>query len=129
MAAVVRWASAAPLRDASKKKLPGDLSASYVISVSGLSILSDLGSTLGDTGLETLKKSTSLQRNGKAPLAPAHISMLFDEAGVLLFYFPNDADPISAGDKQVVFQTKLEMFALKVKFVPKDMMYRGKLAL
>jgi hypothetical protein len=32
-------------------------------------------------------------------------------------------------DKQVVFQTKSEAFGLKVKFVQKEMLYRGKLAL
>jgi hypothetical protein len=39
------------------------------------------------------------------------------------------ADPILPDDKQVVFQTKSEAFGLKVKFVPKEMLYRGKLAL
>jgi hypothetical protein len=32
-------------------------------------------------------------------------------------------------DTQVVFQTKSEAFGLKVQFVPKEMLYRGKLAL
>jgi hypothetical protein len=39
------------------------------------------------------------------------------------------ADPILPDDTQVVFQTKSEAFGLKVKFVPKEMLYRGKLAL
>ncbi len=129
MTALVRWESAAPIRAAGKTKLRRDLSGSYVISVSGLDILSDLGATMGAAGMESLKKGTSLQRSGKAPIAPSSVTTSFDEAGVLLFYFPNDADPISPGDKQVVFQTKSEMFGWKVKFVLKDMQYRGKLAL
>ena len=129
MAALVRWESAAPIRDASKNKLQPDPAGSYVISVSGLAMLNDIVETLGATGLESMKKSTSLQRGGKAPVAPSFITVPFDQSGVLLFYFPNEGDPISAEDKQVVFQTKSEAFGLKVKFVPKDMLYRGKLAL
>jgi hypothetical protein len=76
-----------------------------------------------------MKKTTSLLRTGKASVAPSYITVPFDQSGVLLFYFPNSADPISPDDKQVVFQTKSEAFGLKVKFVPKEMLYRGKLAL
>jgi hypothetical protein len=129
MSAVVRWESAAPIRDASKSKLPRDSSGSYVISVSGLAILSDLVGTLGAAGLENMKKGTSLQCGGKASIAPSSITMSFDEADVLLFYFPNEANSISPEDKQIVFQTKSQLFGIRAKFVPKEMLYRGKLAL
>ena len=129
MNAVVRWESAAPIRDASKTQLQPDPAGSYVISVSGLAMLSELVGTLGAAGLESMKKTTSLQRGGKPAVAPSYITVPFDQSGVLLFYFPSDANPISSEDKQVVFQTKSELFGLKVKFVPKDMLYRGKLAL
>lgn len=129
MTAVVRWESAAPIRDASKTKLQPDPSGSYVISVSGLAMLNELVESLGAGGLESMKKTTSLQRNGKTSVAPSFITVPFDQSGVLLFYFPSEASPISAEDKQVVFQTKSEAFGLKAKFVPKDMLYRGKLAL
>jgi hypothetical protein len=126
--AIVRWETAEPLRAVAKSKLPGDASSSYVISVSGLAMLSDLGASMGDSGVETLKKSTSLQRSGKKPIAPSSVTMPFDQAGVILFYFPKD-DPIGADEKQIVFQTKLQMFGLKAKFVPKEMSYKGKPAL
>lgn len=129
MGAVVRWESAAPIRDARKKKLPRDPAGSYVISVSGLRNMSDLGATLDAAGLDALKKATSLQRTGKAAVAPSHITMPFDEAGILLFYFPIGADPVSQEDKQVIFQTRIQAFGLKATFTPKDMMYRGSLAL
>jgi hypothetical protein len=129
MSAVVRWESAAPVRDASKNKLEPDPAGSYVISVSGFPMLSELVETMGASGLESMKKTTSLQRGGKAPVAPSYITVPFDQSGVLLFYFPSDADPISSDDKQVVFQTKSQAFGLKAKFVPKEMLYRGKLAL
>jgi len=129
MSAVVRWESAAPIRDASKNRLPRDSSGSYVIGVSGLAILNDLVGTLGAAGLENMKKGTSLQRSGKASIAPSSITMSFDEADVLLFYFPSDSNPISPEDKQVVFQAKSQSFGLKAKFVPREMLYRGRLAL
>jgi hypothetical protein len=129
MTAVVRWESAAPIRDASKKELQPDPSGQYVISISGFAMLSDLVGSMGEGGLENMKKTTSLQRAGKPAVAPSYITVPFDQSGVLLFYFPNDAGPISADDKQVVFQTKADTFGLRVKFVPKEMLYRGKLAL
>ena len=129
MTAVVRWESAAPIRDAAKTKLQPDPAGSYVISVSGMAMLSELVGSLGASGLENMKKTTFLQRGGKAPVAPSYITVPFDQSGVLLFYFPNDAEPISGDDKQVIFQTKSEAFGLKAKFTPKEMLYRGKLAL
>jgi hypothetical protein len=129
MTALVRWESAAPIREAAKTKLQPDPAGSYVISVSGLPMLSELIESLGAAGLENMKKTTSLQCGGKAAIAPSYITVPFDQSGVLLFYFPNDANTISADDKQVVFQTKSEAFGLKVKFAPKEMLYRGKLAL
>jgi len=129
MTAVVRWETAAPVRDASKTQLQPDPSGQYVISVSGFPMLSDLLESMGAPGLESMKKTTSLQRGGKAPIGPSYITVPFDQSGVLLFYFPIDAGPISPEDKQVVFQAKSETFGLKVKFVPKEMLYRGKLAL
>lgn len=129
MTAVVRWESAAPIRDASKTQLQPDPAGSYVISVSGFPMMSELVESLGAAGLENMKKTTSLQRAGKPAVAPTYITVPFDQSGVLLFYFPSGANPISAEDKQVVFQTKAEGFGLKVKFVPKEMVYRGKLAL
>lgn len=129
MTAVVRWESALPIRDASKTKLQPDPAGSYVISLSGMAMLSELVGSMGASGLENMKKTTSLQRGGKTPVAPSYITVPFDQSGVLLFYFPKEADPISGDDKQVVFQTKSEAFGVKAKFTPKEMLYRGKLAL
>jgi hypothetical protein len=129
MSATVRWESAEPVRAASKTKLEPDPSGQYVISISGFDMLSDLITTLGANGLEGMKKTSSLQRAGKDPVAPSYITVPFDQSGVLLFYFPSEKSPISADDKQVTFTTKVDSFAVKVKFAPKEMLYRGKLAL
>ena len=69
-----------------------------------------------------------MQRKGKASVTPAHF-IVSDEDGALLFYFPNDTDPISAEDKEVIFRTKIGILEVKAKFVPKDMRCRGKPAL
>ena len=135
MKALVRWETAAPIRDASKRQLPRDPSGSYVISVSGLA-----GAGRGAPGrdaadgndrsralAESLRETTFLERKGRKSVAPVHIEA--DADGTLLFYFPNDADPISLDDKEVVFRTKLGPIELKVRFVPKEMRYRGKLTL
>jgi len=128
MNAVVRWESAAPIRHARKTKIPDSAPGSYVISVSGLTILSEFGASLDSAAFEAMKKATFLQCNGKKLIAPGRISTSFDESGVLFYEFPGD-DPISADDKQVVFQTKSDLFSIKVRFTPKEMRYRGKLAI
>jgi len=76
---------------------------------------------------ESLRETTFLQRKGKESIATVHTESGAD--GTLLFYFPNDADPISLDDKEVVFRTKLGPLELKARFVPKEMRYRGKLTL
>ena len=140
MKALVRWETAAPIRDASKRQLLRDPSGSYVISVSGLPRMDAPGAGRGVPGedtadgndgsrtmAESLKETTFLQRKGRESIATVHIEA--DADGTLLFYFPNDTDPISLDDKEVVFRTKLGPLELKVRFVPKEMRYRGKLTL
>lgn len=136
--AVVRWESAQPIRDAAKHQLPQEAAGAYVISVWGLPKM-DAGrrapggeSSSGDDRMaqmhERLKQSTSLRRKGKDPVVPAQVQFS-DTDGTVAFYFPIGSDPISAEDKEVVFQTKLGPMELKAKFTPKKMNYRGKLAL
>ena len=126
MQPTVRWDSAAPLRSAAKVKLPIDPTGCYVIGVLGLP--TEMDARFGELTLAGLKETTFLQRKGGKPVAPNHF-IVSDYDGAMLFYFPSDADPISPEDNEVVFQTKIVVYAMKVKFVPKDMQYRGKLAL
>ena len=137
MKATVRWESAEPVREASKRHFPSDPGGSYVIAVSGLMPRGGAGRepASGEAGrvpsrniIQRLRETTVLQRKGKDSIAPVHIEAAASD-GCVLFYFPNDADPISPDDKEVVFRTKVGPFELKVKFVPKEMRYRGKLAL
>jgi hypothetical protein len=128
--AIVRWETAAPIRDASKRQFPRDPTGSYVLSVSGLPRMRRGPGEGGDRSREMsegLRETTVLQRKGRDGVAPVHTEAEPD--GTLLFYFSNDADPVSLDDKEVVFRTKMGPLELKVKFVPKEMRYRGKLAL
>lgn len=140
MKALVRWETAAPIRDASKRQLLRDPSGSYVISVSGLPRMDAPGAGRGvpsedaadgndrsRTMAESPRETTFLQRKGKESIATVHTESGAD--GTLLFYFPNDTDPISLDDREVVFRTKLGPLELKARFVPKEMRYRGKLTL
>jgi hypothetical protein len=126
MQPTVRWESASPLRSAAKVKLPIDPTGCYVIGVLGLP--TEMDARFGDLDLASLKETTFLQRKGGKSVAPNHF-IVSDYDGAMLFYFPSDADPISPKDKEVVFQSKIVVYAIKAKFVPKDMLYRGKLAL
>jgi hypothetical protein len=115
-------------RGSLRSKLPADVEGNYIISISGARIVGELAGSLGNEGIENLKKATSLQRKGGKSVAPARITMWFEENDVLLFYFPNNLDPVLPEDKEVVFQTKLQTLDLKIKFSPKDMRYQGKMA-
>jgi hypothetical protein len=131
--ALVRWESAAPIRDADKRQLPEDAAEYYVIGVSGLPMM-DAGRPGAPAGGDPekmqarLKESTSLRRKGKDPIAPVRVR-ISEAAGGLLFYFPRDAGPISIEEKEVVFLTTVGPLVVKAKFPLKEMTYRGKLAL
>jgi len=62
---------------------------------------------------DALRETTLLRRKSKESIATVHIDEVASE-GVLLFYFPNDADPISLDDKEVVFRTRLGPLEVKV---------------
>jgi hypothetical protein len=126
---VVRWETAAPIRAVSKIKLPGNAASSYVISISNFAMLSQLGDSLGSaSGMEAMKKGSYLQVLGKEQINPTIITTLFDQAGVLLFYFPNST-PFTVDDKQILFNGLVSPMVVQARFTPKEMMYKGALAL
>jgi hypothetical protein len=141
MTATVRWESAAPVREALKTKLSSDAEGKYVISVSGLPMAGGRGPRPGrpegdanrpddrrPDPLARMQSATRLERKGREPLTPSSISRS-ETDGTLLFYFAAGDDPISLDDKEVVFQTRLGPMDIKARFVPKEMLYHGKLAL
>jgi hypothetical protein len=121
---LVRWESAAPIRDALKSQLDPKVAGSYIISVFGLPV------GAGQEMEERLKSATELQRKGRDPVSPVAIQFRNKPNGsLLLFMFPKDPQPIDLDDKEVVFVTKAGPVDLKVKFPLKEMIYNGRLEL
>ena len=123
MHATVRWQSALPVRSALKAEPPPP--NTYVISVTGLPMM---GAGRRPGG-EERRQNTTLERKGRDPLVPAKVQMAQREEGsVLLFVFEAGPQPIDLDDKEVTFATKLGPMQLRAKFLLKDMMFEGKLA-
>jgi len=141
---VVRWVSAKPIQEALKSPIPEGLANDYVISVSGIPIVTgdSQRSDDGDSGtsgakgpsqdvLERIKNLTYLEPKGKPPAQPGTVqpgSAGF-ETNVLLFGFSHEVLQLTPQDKEVSFTTQLGKLEIKTKFDVKDMMYHKELAL
>lgn len=126
--ALVRWETAAPIREAAKNDIATNAGGNYVISVVGLPMGEGRGES--ETLQERLKGATLLERRGKESLAPVQIqSRDTPQGAMLLFFFPKETRPIQVADKEVVFVTKLGPLELKVRFPLKEMIYKGRLEL
>jgi hypothetical protein len=78
---------------------------------------------------ESMKDTTSLIVHGGEKMAPAKVESVDTADGrTLLFLFPRSR-LIEADNKDVVFETSMGPLGLKSKFVLKDMVYDGRLAL
>jgi hypothetical protein len=142
---VVRWASAKPIQEALKTPLPESLANDYVISVSGIPILSEhrQNSDEGDTGvavskapspdvLDRIRALTYLEPKGKSAAQPGIVQPgkgVAGETNVLWFGFSRELVQLTPADKEVTFRTELGRFELKTKFNLQDMMYHKELAL
>ncbi len=129
---VVRWASAKPIRLALKLQFPPSLAEHFVISVSGLPIVSGHGvedsATANDAdSYEGLKIQTSLQVKGKDAIRPGVIEPDKNETSTLYFGFlPQMVD--LDGDKTVTFSTTMVPLNVKAKFELKRMRFKGELS-
>jgi len=126
---VVRWASAKPIRLALKTQFPEDLEGHFVISVSGLPIVSGHGgddSTDGDT-YAGLKQKTSLQVKGQEAVQPGLIEPDKKETSTLYFGFLPQLVQLDS-DKTVTFETTMDPLRVKAKFEMKTMKFKGDLA-
>ena len=143
--ATIRWESAKPVQEALKNPLPQSMANDYVISVSGVPVLSsgrqrsDDGDTdtqvskgLSDEVLDRIKSLTYLEPKGKAPAQPGTVEkgpITSSGMPTLMFGFPRDVLPLSAEDREVSFTTQFGRLEIKTKFNLKDMLYRKELAL
>lgn len=142
---IVRWESAKPIQEALKTPLGAELASSYVISVSGIPVLtpgrqhSDDGDTdtavskgLSDDVLERIKNLTYLEPKGKSAAQPSVVQkgpVTNNGSTTILFGFPREAVQLSADDREVMFTTQFGKLEIKTKFNLKDMMYHNVLAL
>jgi len=77
---------------------------------------------------DRLLHSVSLSAKGKDPLNADAVMQTSDKQ-TLIFGFPKEALPLAAGDKDVEFIMKAGPMTIKVKFEPKEMMYKGELTI
>ncbi len=131
--ALVRWASAQPLRESTKDANLAEADRHYIISVSGLPFRGREGRRGPDPERRKqmearMLESTSILRKGKDPIHP--VRMINDETtGAIYFLFRREPETIQAADKEVTFVTQMGPMELRVKFTLKDMTYRGQLAM
>ena len=81
--------------------------------------------------LQAIRQSSRLERNGKPAIPCDHVFTGSGENArqALLFFPRGGANPITAGDKQVVLDSRFAPFHLTVKFPLKEMVYKGELSL
>lgn len=130
--ATVRWESAEPLRAVAKRALAGQAVESYVISITGLPMNGNRGSEEQAARrremLADLKNSTNLKGKGKNQLNPSSIQV--DEStGTIFFIFTKDSEVVSEETKELFFTTRVGPLEFRAKFSPKEMKYKGQIAL
>jgi hypothetical protein len=117
----VIWESALPIREALHPVIPPEFNGHYVISIRGLE---------GEQTSERLKAGADLSAKGKPPLQPGLVGF---RNGTWIFGFSRDQLPLDTGDKDVLFTVRvgatLSATLLRAAFNPKEMIYRGALAL
>lgn len=131
---VVRWESAKPVLVALKKDLPKELEDHYVVGVSGFPLSLHEPQTEGGESasarLDDLKQVTTLRAKRKDPAQAGIVMRGSDTDGpIILFAFSRDVIAIEPTDKNVEFQTQFGVLDISARFDPKQMAYRGELAL
>ncbi|MES1262428.1 MAG: hypothetical protein ABUS49_11890 [Acidobacteriota bacterium] len=143
----VRWESAQPILDALGVPLAADLRDRYVLSVSGLPLgimerrKRGAGVELSadpeeNTPLarqrrmiEQLQLSATLQARDREPEQPGIVKAVPRTPGTFLFAFSKELLPLTVKDREVQFTLRTALMSVRAKFEPKEMVYRGQLAL
>jgi len=117
----VIWESAQPIREALRPVIPPQFNGRYVVSIRGLE---------GTQSLDKLEAGAELSAKGKPPVEAGVVAQ---RNSTYLFGFSKELMPLTAGDKDVQFivRTGLDLkgILVRVTFNPKEMLYRGALAL
>jgi len=120
---VVVWESAKPVRLAAKESLADEFAGTYVLGLTGVPV------GAGKGALEKLRAATILHLKAHDPLEAAVVKHAVAGRDAVLFGFSRQGLEISKDDKEVVFATTINRIPLSAKFNPRDMVYRGELAL
>jgi hypothetical protein len=145
--ATVRWESALPIQEALRigatdEKPNADFGKYYVIALigdlpmvggrrrrSGDNSDDDDNTAQTDRRMEMYKQYTKLERkDGAVQLEKVEDGSRVGSKGPGTYFYFSRQDDISMDDKQVSFSTKLGPMEIKAKFILKDMLYHGKLA-
>ena len=125
----VLWESAPPVMDALKPDFPEGFEGHLVITLGGFPWPPYNGDRSEDDDLDSLKSVTYLKPERGSSIQPGLVKKPFSSGpGRILFGFSRDLVRLSADDREVLFTTRLGRSPIQAKFVPKEMLYRGKLA-
>jgi hypothetical protein len=78
--------------------------------------------------VEQLQSSATLEAKGREPEQPGVIRPVPRIPGTYLFGFSKELLPLTANDREIVFTLKTALLSVRAKFDPKEMVYRGQLA-
>ena len=126
----VTWESAQPILDALKYPIPAQFADHYVIGIKDVPIVVEAGPgrLSQEELLDWLKNSATLQAKSKDPVQ-AGVVLPTRGGSMVLFGFLKELLPLSIKDKDVIFMLNTDQVVIKANFDPKEMVYRGKLAL
>src|SRR5665213_1092561 len=135
---VVRWESAKPIRDALLIPLPREFEGHYVLSVSNVppTAMNPEKRNSPDAQPVTLQQMTgelqaasTLQAAGKDAAGAGLVRRATGLESTYLFGFAKEFLTLTTADKEVVFLLRTNRVSVKAKFQPREMLYRGTLAL
>ena len=116
------------MREALKLKFPNSLDGHYIISVSGLPVMSETpGDADNDNSLAALKEQTSLLLKRGEPLEPGIAYESPNDTSTVYFGFLPQLANVSEA-KTALFTMSTGPLSIKAKFNLEQMKYRGELA-
>jgi hypothetical protein len=118
---MVIWESAQPIREVLHPEEPPEFNGRYIISIRGLA---------GDYAAARLRAGSDLKAKGRQPLQPGVVDR---RNNTWLFGFSRELLPLTKKDRDVQFTVRigenLSNTLVRASFDPKEMIYRGELAL
>jgi hypothetical protein len=135
---LVRWESAQPIQDAGQSPSIQGLIGRYVISVTnippGVMNRPRRGARGGDGPtqedlLAELQGAATLESPGRDPAGAGAVRHMAGSENNYLFGFSRELLLLNGAEKEVTFVLHTARVSVKAKFEPRNMMYRGKLAL